>query len=196
MSAIRKSTATAEAERLVSDWATTRRWTDEQYLLFANDDNARVELSDGKLEILAMPTPAHQAVVLNVAVALRASALGRVFVAPVPVRLWPGKFREPDVVFFRQAHLDRVGAQSAGVPDLAVEVLSPSTRHLDLGLKMDEYAEAGVAEYWVVELDAHNVSVYGLRDGQFVLSGRYRAGERVTSSVVTDVAIAVDVLFA
>jgi Uma2 family endonuclease len=38
-----------------------------------------------------------------------------------------------------------------GAPDLVVELLSPSTRRRDRGLKMQKYAAAGVPHYWIVD---------------------------------------------
>jgi Uma2 family endonuclease len=42
----------------------------------------------------------------------------------LPVELWSGKIREPDLMFMSAAHASRIGVYW-GVPDLAVEILSP-----------------------------------------------------------------------
>lgn len=180
---------------IVYDWFSERRWTEEEYLLFANDQNALIELSDGKVVIHEMPTPQHQFIVLNLASRLRDYPPGKTFIAPTPIQLWPGKMREPEVMLFRIEHLDRVQDQFAGAPDLVIEVLSPSTRAVDLGEKMDEYARAGIPEYWVVELDARNVSVYALTGEGYRLVGRYRTGEQVQSALLADLKIQVDEIF-
>ncbi|MCS6964593.1 Uma2 family endonuclease [Thermoflexus sp.] len=52
-------------------------------------------------------------------------------IAPLPVRLWPGKIREPNLFFIAKEHTDRIGEQACGVPDLVVEVTSPSTARVD-----------------------------------------------------------------
>ncbi|MFQ6058694.1 MAG: Uma2 family endonuclease [Anaerolineae bacterium] len=80
--------------------------------------------------------------------------LGEVHVAPLPVRLWPGKIREPDVLFVAREHSDRIGEQVFGVPNLAMEVTSPATWRGDRVEKLVEYAQAGVQEYWIVDPDA------------------------------------------
>ncbi|MGH2593907.1 MAG: Uma2 family endonuclease [Anaerolineae bacterium] len=180
---------------IVYDWFGERRWTEEEYLLFANDQNALIELSDGKVVIHERPTPQHQSIALNLASRLRDYPPGKTFIAPMPIQLWPGKMREPDVMLFRIEHLDRVQDQFAGAPDLVIEVLSPSTRAVDLGEKMDEYARAGIPEYWVVELDARDVSVYALTGEGYRLVGRYRAGEQVQSALLADLKIQVDEIF-
>jgi len=60
-----------------------------------------------------------------------------------------------------------------GVPDLVVEVLSPSTAQNDRGYKKDVYARCGVWEYWIANPTDKSVEQYLLRDGQFVLNAVY-----------------------
>jgi Uma2 family endonuclease len=186
----------ATVQSLVYTWLTERHWSEAEYLMLANDRNLLVELSDGKVVVHAMPTPRHQAVVLNLAFLLRQTGQGRVFVAPMPVRLWPGKMREPDVMWYDERHLDRIQDQFAGPPDLAIEVLSPSSRSVDLGVRLQEYAEAGIPEYWVVELDAENVSVYTLSGADYELVVRYRNDEQIQSASVPALSLAAAEVFA
>src|SRR5689334_11011597 len=71
------------------------QWTEQDYL--ALDTNRMVELSDGRLEFLPMPSPLHQYIMLFLLDALRAllkdTAPRSVLPAPMPVRLWSGKLR-------------------------------------------------------------------------------------------------------
>ena len=60
-----------------------------------------------------------------------------------------------------------------GAPDLVVEVLSPSTRKHDRGVKKNLYQEYGVKEYWIVEPDIKVVEVYLLKDNTFEIDGVY-----------------------
>lgn len=60
-----------------------------------------------------------------------------------------------------------------GAPDLAVEVLSPSTARNDRGHKKDVYEKYGVREYWIVSPGDRSVEQYVLEDGRFVLRGVY-----------------------
>jgi Uma2 family endonuclease len=101
------------------------------------------------------PTFAHQTALQNLFLKLHgfveSRQLGIVRFAPLPVRLWPGKIREPDIFFIAKEHAERIGEQVCGVPDLVVEVLSPATRETDRGEKFFEYAKSGVREYWLVD---------------------------------------------
>src|SRR5207245_3363059 len=99
--------------------------TESEYL--ALDTNRLIELSDGCLEFLPMPNVFHQLIVdylhalLKTYVAVHATGL--VLFAPLPVRLWPGKFREPDIVFVRRERVPKLRGQPQGA-DLAMEVVS------------------------------------------------------------------------
>ena len=91
-------------------------WTEEEYL--ALDTNRLVELSDGKLDLLPHPTSFHQFVlgclVASILPHVEAQRLGRVLISAFPVRLWPGTFREPDLIFMSAAHRDRCGEEYWG----------------------------------------------------------------------------------
>jgi len=99
------------------------QWTEEDYFALP-DTNRYVELSDGELIMPPHPTNRHQVTVLELTVRLRQfvleNRLGYMRVAPLPVRLWPGKIREPDVFFIAKEHTDRIGEQVCGVPDLII----------------------------------------------------------------------------
>ena len=102
----------------------------------------------------------------------------------MPVRLWPGKIREPDILFVAKEHSDRIDEQFYGPPDLVVEVLSPGTWCVDRREKMVEYAQAGIGEYWMVDPDAGTVEVLVLRAGAYTLRGKWGAGEVANSEVL------------
>jgi Uma2 family endonuclease len=87
-----------------------------------------IELSQGYLEVLPMPTTSHQALVFYIGGLLLAFAsvgdLGTVLVAPLRVRLGPRKFREPDIVFMTKRHAHRIGEQYWRGADLVMEIVS------------------------------------------------------------------------
>jgi len=189
------TSTTPSLSDLIVAWFTERCWTEGEYLLFANDRNAILELSDGKVVLQEVPTPRHQATVVKLTQTLGQSAHGRVLVAPMPVRLWAGKMREPDVTFYRTEHLDRLHDQHADPPDLVIEVLSPSTRDVDLGEKRVEYARAGIPEYWVVDLEDRVIVVHRLGERGYGVSARYGAGERLVPAAALDVVVEPDDLW-
>ena len=55
-------------------------------------------------------------------------------------------------------------------PDWVCEVLSPSTRQLDLTDKRDIYAREGVSHLWFVDPDARTLEAFELKDKHWVLT--------------------------
>jgi Uma2 family endonuclease len=168
-------------------------WTEATYLSLP-DTNRIVELSEGRLVVPDMPPFSHQYAVGELFALLRdfvrAHRLGTVCIAPLRVRLWPEKFREPDVVFLSREHEDRRGEEFWGVPDLVMEVLSPRTGHssgterTDRHLKFREYAMAGISEYWLVDVNARTIEVYVLQEEQYHLLGKWGMGEVARSQLL------------
>jgi len=75
----------------------------------------------------------------------------------------------PDASFVASEHLDRVKAtRIEGPADLVVEITSPETAGRDWGIKMRNYEQAGVREYWLVNPIVEQVNVYVLgNDGKY-----------------------------
>ena len=129
------------------------------------DDGKRYQLIDGKLLMTPSPSSWHQRVSIKLASLLHrfaeARGLGVVLVAPLDVILTDEDVVQPDILFVARAHEGRIASEGIrGAPDLVVEILSPSTRKLDLETKTDLYAREGVQEYWVVDGESETVSVY------------------------------------
>jgi Uma2 family endonuclease len=171
------------------------QWTERDYFALP-ETNRYVELSEGSLLMAPHPTRTHQMAVEELYVRMRAfvqqHGLGEVHVAPLPVRLWPGKIREPDIFFIANEHADRIGEQVCGVPDLVVEVLSAGTREVDRGEKFSEYAQAGVCEYWLVDPDACSIEVFVLRGRVYEVLGKYTAGQTARSELLAGFEVPVD----
>jgi len=171
------------------------QWTEADYFALP-DTNRYVELSEGKLVMPPHPTFRHQEILKRLFLALHSFVtqrdLGIVLLAPLPVRLWPGKIREPDVFFYLKAHTDRIGEQVCGVPDLVVEVLSPSTERVDRQEKFQEYAQAGVQEYWMVDPDRGTIEVYTLERDAYRPLGVWRKGQKARSALLPGFEVAVD----
>jgi len=179
-------------------WPPKGEWTEADYFALP-DTNRFVELSEGELVMPPHPTHTHQLIVLELATAMRAFVqqkdLGIVQIAPLPVRLWPGKIREPDILFVAGEHADRIGEQVYGPPDLVVEVLSPATQRTDRQEKTTEYARAGVREYWMVDPKAGTIEVLVLREGHYRLLGKWGEGGTARSEVLEGFEVAVKEIF-
>jgi Uma2 family endonuclease len=171
-------------------------WTEEEYL--ALPGNHLVELSNGFLEVLPMPTMSHQLIVLALYRSLQAfveaGGLGTVLIAALPVRLWKGKIREPDLVFMLAKHPDRMGEEFWRGADLVMEVVSGTakSRHRDLVTKVAEYARARIAEYWIVDPQEGQITVFRLKGRKYVVHGRAGRGSRARSALLKGFEVDVD----
>lgn len=132
------------------------------------DDGHRYELLDGALLVTPAPNLRHQRCVASLLVLLHAARHPdhTVLVAPFDVRLSRTTVLEPDVLVARKGDLSP--ARLEGPPLLAVEVLSPSTRRLDLGAKRLAYEAAAVPAYWLIDPDEPSLTVLELENGRYV----------------------------
>lgn len=173
-------------------------WTEAQYLKLTDQTNRLIEFTDGVIEVLPMPTDKHQAILQFVFLALLAFVGprgGKVHFAALRLRVRDDKFREPDILLVRDASDPRRQNRFWLGADLVVEVVSEDDPERDTVEKVNDYAEAGVPEYWIVNpLDA-TVTVLALRDERYAERGVFRRGETATSALLGGFAISVDEVF-
>jgi Uma2 family endonuclease len=173
-------------------------WTEGEYLDLPG--NRLVELSNGFLEVLPMPTTSHQRIVAFFFRALLAfvepQELGTVLFAALPVRLWKGKIREPDVVFMLAKHADRIGEEYWQGADLVMEVVSGNaeSRKRDLETKVAEYARARISEYWIIDPHQAQITVLRLKGRKYAVQGRYDRGSRARSALLKGFEVDVDAI--
>jgi Uma2 family endonuclease len=103
---------------------------------------------------------------------------------------------QPDIVFVSTAHQALIGKQYIeGVPDLVVEILSPSNWTFDRKEKFQVYQAAGIPEYWIVDYRAKTVETFTLEEGEYVLVRKAETGEMVTSRAMAGFQVAVADVF-
>jgi Uma2 family endonuclease len=150
---------------------THKRWTYDD-LLELPDDGTRYEIIDGELIELPSPSPAHQFVQFELGGLLRDQVdrpgLGRVATAPFDFRLPGGGVVQPDIlVYLRPKQRGRRTPIRQVIPDLVIEILSPSTQERDLGRKAEIYASLGIREYWPVDIENRAITVLALQEGRY-----------------------------
>lgn len=131
-------------------------------------EGQRGELIEGRLYLMAPPTVIHQQLLMDMSAQIYTFVKKRkggcaVLPAPLAVYLMNDDtvYVEPDlVVVCDRSKLDERGCH--GAPDWVVEIVSPSSKHLDYYKKLAKYQEAGVREYWIVDPLKKMVVVYGL----------------------------------
>ncbi len=163
------------------------------------DDGKRYEVVEGDLAVSPSPNRKHQNVIRRLSaffISVEEHHHGQWYPAPFDVVLDDYNVVQPDLLFIGRDRLGIVRETDVqGAPDLVVEVLSTSTRERDLGVKGHLYARFGVREYWVIDPDNQNVSVYRLTADGFEVHGRYHAGDQVTSPLFPDHPLSVETLF-
>ena len=139
-------------------------WREGDY--FSLPGNRLVELVRGCIEVLPMPSMLHQFITRLVFLWMNEfverNKLGIVMQAPTRVKIEERHFREPDVLFVATKHRGRYHEQYWESIDLAVEVVSPDAPDRDLIDKRNDYARAGIPEYWIIDPRDESITVLQL----------------------------------
>jgi Uma2 family endonuclease len=139
--------------------------TYDDFLLFP-DDGKRHELIDGEHYVTPSPNTKHQTVSGNLHFMIRGwieeHPVGKVFFAPFDIVFTQFDVVEPDLLYMSNQRAANIltSKHVAGVPELVIEIGSPSTRKRDETLKRRLYERTGVDEYWVVDPDVDAVRVF------------------------------------
>lgn len=162
------------------------------------DDGKRYELIEGELVLNPAPVPLHQVIAGNIhtdlTIYFRANRIGRSFVGPLDIVLSDATVLEPDVLVILNERKQLIGPKNVqGAPDIAVEVLSPSSRRRDATVKRRLYEHHGVNEYWIVDPEEETVRIYR-RDGETFAAGE--VVEIITSPLLPGFSLNVRDVFA
>lgn len=157
----------------------------------APDDGRRREIVDGSLLVTPGPSRRHQRMVVALVMALETACPVdmEVLLAPFDVALAPGTVVQPDVLVGRKSELSE--RELAAAPLLAVEVLSPSTRHVDLALKKSLYEASGCGVFWVVDPDEPSITAWELHDGRYIRTAHAVGDRRFHATQPYDVTVTV-----
>ena len=193
-----ESVSQAQVNGLVEEVFPQGCWSDDDYLWLTDHTRRLVELTDGYLEILPMPSRGHQRILAFLYSAFHAflgPAGGEVLFAPLRLRVRRGKFREPDLLLVRDSRDARSGERFWTGADVVVEVVSPDSPERDLVHKRDDYAEAAIPEYWIVDPGMKTVTILTLEHGGYVEHGVYDRCARASSPSLAGFGVDVGRLF-
>lgn len=166
----------------------------------APEDWRRYELYDGEVVVVPSPLPRHQIVAQNLSYPFNAYAAehgGLALISPIDIVFSEYDVVQPDVVFFEASrrHLIRLDAPIRHAPDLAIEVLSPTTAAIDRGKKMRMLARYGVREYWIVDPVAETIEIHTLVSGTYALAQTLVATDQIRSPLLPDFSFAAAATF-
>jgi len=177
-----------------------RRWVERR----PRADINRYELIQGRIVMTPPAGQAHASIEATLAHRLRehvtGNALGTVFGSSAGYDLPSGDTVEPDLSFVskeRMARGPRTGPDQflRVVPNLVVEILSPSTSRRDRTEKKDIYERNRVDEYWIVDPRQKSVTVFHLADARYDAGLVFRTGA-LRARVLPKLRLALDQLFA
>ncbi len=155
----------------------TTKMTAQQFLRLGEDPpGVRLELVDGEVAVSPSPIPDHSYAIFKLSFILeghnQAHDLGE-FYQDVDTILNTFTVRRPDILFYFKARTHLVGRKAMeGPPDLAVEVISPSSVGVDRTDKFAEYRVAGVRYYWLVDPALRTIEGWELKRGRYVRTAR------------------------
>lgn len=191
-----KTSERTEAE--ARDWPPPQgEWTYEDYLRLP-DDGWRYEVIKGVLHMSPPPRVSHQRASSELHFAMlsfvKSKGLGYVYAAPIEVVLPEASPVQPDLVFVSDDQAEQIVTPERieGAPDLLVEILSPSNWLFDRRDKYEQYEEAGVREYWIVDPETCTIEVFVLREGQYALLGKWAGGQEAESEVLSGFKVTVN----
>ena len=151
--------------------APRRKYTIEDY--YALPEDQRMELIDGDFYDMGAPSMTHQRILGDLYILFRECTAQHaphcdVYLSPCDVRLDKDNYTmvQPDLMVICREY-DPNAIRYEGAPDLTLEILSPSSRHKDMILKLYKYKKAGVREYWIVDPQNQNVIVHMLQEEDY-----------------------------
>jgi Uma2 family endonuclease len=150
----------------------------EEWDALPEAEGVRLELAEGLVVMSPMPMSWHQRAVMRLGYRVDEQlppALTALTEVEVVASASPPTVRVPDVSVTR-SHIVEDNPPRLPAADvlLAVEVLSDGTRRVDRVLKFSEYADAGIPQYWIIDLgEPTSLTAYVLVDGDYELSGEH-----------------------
>jgi len=181
-----------------------RKQTYKDYLTYPDDE--RWEIIDGIPYMQSAPSWQHQSISRELLRQFSNYLLQKsceVFSAPFDLRLSKAEINDEDVTNVYQPDLVIIcdksqlkGTGYFGIPNLIIEISSPSTAKADRLLKFNIYERFGVQEYWIVEPDMKLVSVFILQDNnRYGRPELYTETDNVAVSIFADLIINLNTVF-
>ncbi len=172
-----------------------KRYSYADYLTWMDD--VRRELYDGFIKLMTpAPSSRHQEISVNLTVLLGSFLINKgckLYHAPSDVRFPKDKKSTDDKQVFTVLQpdlyivcdLSKIDVRGClGPPDLIIEIVSPKNPKRDLKDKFDIYQEHGVREYWIVNPNDENVSVFVLDEkGKYQLTGMYAEDDKIPVNI-------------
>jgi len=180
-----------------------KKMTYEEFVEFCRKSDDRYEYIDGKAYMIVSPKITHQQVVGNLFILLYAWFKGkkcRPYLSPFEVTLKKNDKNinvvQPDLLVICDPENRDEKDKYTGVPALVIEVLSESSRSLDLVKKLDLYMQACIQEYWVVDYFEKEAILYGFKDNDIAYMKVFSKDDVLASCIFENLALKLEDIFA
>lgn len=159
----------------------------EEFMKMYENTDDRYEYIDGEAYLMTSPKMTHQSVLGNLYAILHQWFKGKKcipYLSPFDVTLKKGENKnvvQPDLLVVCDPENKNEKDKYTGIPSLVIEILSDSTKRLDLVKKLDLYMQTGVGEYWIVNYINREVTVYEFKENEIAGMKTYTKDDTVKS---------------
>jgi len=176
-------------------------WTYADYKAWELKPGERYEIIYGEAYAMSAPNAFHQSMLAEMVRQIANFLAGKeckVYPAPYDVRLFYEEDESDDTVVQPDISVicdrEKRGKEGCrGAPDFLVEILSPSNSAIEMQRKHNLYREAGVREYWVLDGENKELTVYLFENGTI---RSYGEKERVPVTVLKGLSVELEPVFA
>ncbi len=176
----------------------------EEFMEIYENTNTRMEFINGEIFIMGSPNFFHQAILGDLHVIFKeyfGEGKCRPIIAPFDVHFRKQDIKDPDVMqpdlvvlCDLENNINEKG-RYMGTPTLTLEILSPSTRSIDMLYKLNTFMTSGVSEYWLVDPDNKMITIYTFTDYEIDKMKVYKKGETAKSEIFEGLSVDVKLLF-
>lgn len=175
-----------------------KRYTYQDYL--QTPEGNLYELLNGNLVMSPSPYTKHQVVSMELTLLLgtfvKQKKLGKIFDAPTDVYFDDDNCVQPDLLYIANEHSHIITEKNIkGVPDLIIEIVSPSSVHRDTVEKKQLYARFGVNEFWLVYPDEKIIEIYVIKKNNYILGKCFMQGDILESPLFKGLKIKLEEVF-
>lgn len=173
----------------------------EEYKKIVKNSNNRYEYIAGRIYLLASPGYRHQKVVKKLLLEIDSyleDSECEVLTAPFDIKIYRGdeiNVVQPDLLVI--CDIDKIDKNERyqGKPEIVIEVLSESTKNIDLIKKLDLYRSGKIKEYWIVNPFNNEIMIYKFSNKAIEEIKSYKKSELLESKVLKEINILVRNIF-
>jgi len=187
----------------LEEYPENQKWTYAEYKAWELKQGERYEIIYGEAYAMSAPNAAHQTMSMELGRQFANFLIGKpckVYPAPYDVRLFYEEDESDDTVVQPDLTVvcdkEKRGPEGCrGAPDFIAEILSPSNTAAEMQRKFNLYRDAGVREYWVLDIEYKTLTVY-LFEGETLISRTYGEKDTAPVNVLNGLSIELSSVFA